>query len=169
MALTKQPKPVQLWVSVDRAGRLTACRDKEHADAVTKDHEVRLGHQGPHRAVRLFEDPPSSDLLASLSDIELAAKTSFDDGRTLAEVERTARRAVAKAGKASMTKELVVLLEEVVAEDDWPLRPCNPQDPMLEWPHHEGECPVDHQNRCGTCDIKHRIRAAIAKAKAGQP
>lgn len=62
--------------------------------------------------------------------------------------------------KGSMDRERVLegLLEEAVNM----LRPCNPQDSELE---SLPECPEGHPNECGSCDIRHRINAALIQAR----
>ncbi len=40
---------------------------------------------------------------------------------------------------------------------------CNPQDPKLIYSGKE-RCPADHPNRCGSCDLYHRIQAQLKEA-----
>lgn len=40
---------------------------------------------------------------------------------------------------------------------------CNPQSPELQ---KLAECPVDHPECCGRCEIVHKARAMVVKLKA---
>lgn len=52
-------------------------------------------------------------------------------------------------------REMIKELLEVVA-------PCNPQCPEIN--DMEGdECPQDHKNKCGRCDVVHRARKLLNK------
>ena len=101
--------PVQVWASVDAAGRPTACRDRAHAEAVAKDHAIRLTRQGPHRAALLAEETPlraaAPSLLAALERLTRALaqeavkspKGSPMFTSDLGRADAEARAAIAKA------------------------------------------------------------------------
>lgn len=60
--------------------------------------------------------------------------------------------------------EMASLLSEVI--DDGHLRDCNPQSPELEnMDKYPNGCPADHPDRCGYCDMRHRIIDILRKAE----
>lgn len=69
-------------------------------------------------------------------------------------IERTLKEHEAKRAVRQAVATLKVALEFI--------QDCNTQDPDLESAE---ECPADHPSRCGPCDAKHQIRAAIAAAE----
>ena len=71
-------------------------------------------------------------------------------------VERTLKEREAQRDKRYTVATFKVALEFI--------QDCNTQDPALD---DFEECPADHPNRCGACDAKHQIRAAIASAERG--